>query len=185
MTPDPKHNFKDVGSPDSKQTVPRSHMVTRGKALSEAFKASALLNTPETGLYREARTPSTCASSQASPALSEKSESKFEEAPTNSLSEKSSTPSFCKNLSSRFEGLGSPSKNETISESACDTQDEEIYFDFDPLPFFRNNKVDKQFEDLMSLNRIQTDHEAFRGSESTFGGQNLFGDSLLPLSALY
>ncbi|CAI2371601.1 unnamed protein product [Moneuplotes crassus] len=186
-TPDVKDTSKEVKSCPPKQIIPKCHMVTRGKALTEAFKASELTNTPQPKLYREASTPSTVASTQASPVESEQKLTFIEEESDSSTAQisKVSSPSCFKNLSSRIQRVETNSKSENNSTSTSDASNEEIYFDFDFQPFFRNDKVDIEFENLISLNSIQTEHKAFGNTEHSFDNNCLFGDSIMPLSVLY
>ena len=187
LTPDSKGSIREFKTCPTKQMAPRSHMVTRGKALAESFKSSDLINTPQSNLFREAGTPSTCASSKVSPlnlnakfnAVSKDADASVTESKT------TSTFSCSKNLNSRMEEFETQSKDESDSKSTCDTPSEEVYFDFDFQPFLRNDKVDIEFENLMSLNSIQAEHKAFSSSEFSVDDQWIFGDSMMPLSALY
>ncbi|CAI2372058.1 unnamed protein product [Moneuplotes crassus] len=187
ITSDSKGNSKNEKNSPQKQPFRQTSIQTRGNSLSEAFKSSEIINTPDPKLLKAAGTPSTCVSSQASPMNPEPNTTLRKDGLKGSAApiSKAPSPKCFKNLSPSIKECGTNSMAENTCTSVRKAPSDEIYFDFDFQPFLRNDKVDIEFENLISLNSVQTGHDAFSSNESMLTTQWLLGDSMMPLSALY
>ena len=128
------------------------HMVTRGKSQ----KSSEIFQTPITKKVFEVNTPATCASSPA-PVVNNSVNSKSLTGCVKNLSDTfrntSNSPNF-KNTTKIFEKTECKSKNEGEKESsiAKNASTEEFYFDFDFETLPAINKMEEEFDNLISMN---------------------------------
>lgn len=169
-------------------------MVTRHKSAQKSTKESKLQMTPDTTEYKSAGTPGTWASSNQGSAESSYGKQKSYTSNVNeklaSWEQEFKQPKTCfKNLFDSVPNVddnSSNSKDESVRSNITEylTMDE-FCFDFDYAPVQAVSQVDLQFENLISLNYLQsTPNEGFLNSHE-FGNFDCMGDRLFPLSCFY
>jgi hypothetical protein len=170
-------------------------MVTRRKSSQKNAKVSDLHMTPDTAGYKDADTPATCASSSQGSVESvnnkQKSltENKSDKITTNEQEFKQPKTCF-KNLFDAVPEVEvvnySKSKNESVSSNITEylTMDE-FYFDFEYAPVPTVSNTDLVFENLISLNYIQSRSNESYFNSSEFEHFDFMGDRILPLSYQY
>lgn len=168
-------------------------MVTRHKSAQKSVNESDLKMTPDIIEYKNAGTPATCASSSQGSAESSYGKQKSFTSKSNeklaSCEQEFKQPkTWFKNLFDSVPKVdnSSNSKDESVRSNIIEylTMDE-FYFDFDYAPVQAVSEVDLQFENLISLNYIQsTPNEGFFNSRE-FGNFDFMGDKVFPLSSLY